>query len=50
MVLIVIGFVDPGTVAKLTEPFGKPAGAEYGPVIPGPATKKPKMSLNWVFT
>jgi hypothetical protein len=50
MVLIVIGVVVPGTTARLADPPGNPAGAEYGPVIPGPATKNPKISLNEVFT
>ena len=39
------GGFEPGTIAKLIDPFGCMAGAEYGPEIPGPDRKNPKTSL-----
>ena len=33
-----------------TAPLGNPAGEAYGPVIPGPESKKAKMSLKEELT
>ena len=39
------GGVVLGSCAILTAPPGNPAGDAYGPVIPGPESKKAKISL-----
>ena len=38
------GGLEFGTVAMFIDPLGNPAGAEYGPDIPGPEIKNPKTS------
>ena len=49
-IVIGSGGLEPGTIAKLTEPFGWLAGEEYGPDMPGPERKKPNTSFQIEFS